>query len=154
MWGKAGEMAMQFVHFSYAMGGVVGPLATEPFLTPVSQTPEVYGPGYNATDQELMYAVNSSVLVGSNLSMYVNVTDTAELQVLPETTIVYYAYIISGSNLLVISMAWMVEVYIDRFHKRRRLAQDRCARHQQPLSGVIFFLVTGMLVFLFCLLRP
>ncbi|XP_076439122.1 sodium-dependent glucose transporter 1A-like [Babylonia areolata] len=37
VWGKEGEGAMQFVHFAYAFGGVIAPLVTEPFLTPVPE---------------------------------------------------------------------------------------------------------------------
>lgn len=33
-WGKEGESAMHFLHFLFAFGGIMGPVATEPFLTP------------------------------------------------------------------------------------------------------------------------
>jgi hypothetical protein len=42
IWGKEGEMAMQFLHFNFAFGGVIGPLVTEPFLTPNPED-ELYG---------------------------------------------------------------------------------------------------------------
>ncbi|PVD30383.1 hypothetical protein C0Q70_09648 [Pomacea canaliculata] len=42
IWGNEGEMAMQFLHFAFAFGGVISPLITAPFLTPV---PEEDGQG-------------------------------------------------------------------------------------------------------------
>nr|KAG5706154.1 hypothetical protein BaRGS_025776 [Batillaria attramentaria] len=37
-WGSEGGMAMQAIHFSFALGGVVAPLVTEPFLAPRLET--------------------------------------------------------------------------------------------------------------------
>ncbi|XP_025094865.1 major facilitator superfamily domain-containing protein 4A-like isoform X2 [Pomacea canaliculata] len=38
IWGQEGRKSMQFMHFSFAFGGVLAPLITEPFLTSNPET--------------------------------------------------------------------------------------------------------------------
>ena len=45
VWGKDGDMAMQFLQFNYAFGAVIAPLVTEPFLTPIPEPEKVMLPG-------------------------------------------------------------------------------------------------------------
>lgn len=47
LWGSEGGMAMQAIHFSFALGGVIAPLITEPFLAPRAEEDESNTTSFN-----------------------------------------------------------------------------------------------------------
>ncbi|XP_025094849.1 sodium-dependent glucose transporter 1A-like [Pomacea canaliculata] len=138
IWGNEGEMAMQFLHFAFAFGGVISPLITAPFLTPV---PEEDGQGLEA---------NTSVLL-SNASS--NGTNNNTGPALPLSTDVHYAFLISGIFMFLPSLPLTMQWFTDRSEKRRQSALDEKKAVKQPLPSILFIFVLLMLClmyFLYC----
>lgn len=130
-------MAMQFIHFLFALGGVVGPLATEPFLTPnpednldstVTATPDF--------DSSAASPLNSTVTWET-----ANITDNSTTVTLPLTTDVHYAYLISGSIILLIVIPHIVQVFTERAQKKRQTHVDEKKENKQPLPPALFLFV-------------
>jgi FHS family Na+ dependent glucose MFS transporter 1 len=91
VWGNEGQSLLMFVHFSFAIGGVIGPAFSAPFLA------EKIEENKTATQQ------------------YPNVTQIpmknhteAQTLILPQTTDVHYAYLISGIILFLASIPFIV----------------------------------------------
>jgi hypothetical protein len=154
IWGKEGEMAMQFLHLSYASGGVIAPLATEPFLTPI-QEDDLNVTSFSS-DSGLLLSYNSSLSLGTwsnistngSLNVTLGVHAVGSEVALPQTTIVYIAFIICAVLLFIVCFAWIYEWYTDHAQKKKR--QDSCdeeGRNEQPLSCAMFFFVCSVLLF-------
>ncbi|XP_070210245.1 sodium-dependent glucose transporter 1B-like [Littorina saxatilis] len=143
IWGKEGETAMQTIHFAFAFGGIIGPLATEPFLTPTPEgsldlTSTAAPSLYNST----LSMLNSTVTAESS-----NVTTNSTVPAAPVTTIVHYAYLISGSIILLIVLPFVVQLCTDRSEKRRQDHTDeKKSVTKQPLPTGVFIFV----LFTFC----
>jgi len=137
IWGKEGDVAMQFIQFAYALGGVLGPLATEPFLTP------------NPEDDLDLSPTTSSDFNDSSL-VTVNTTNNFTNGTLPLsslTTIVHYAYMISGITVFLVCIPLTVQVFTDRSQKRRQSVSDQKVSKKQPLPLGLFLLVQSTLCF-------
>lgn len=88
VWGNEGQELMQLLHFCFAIGGVISPLYTEPFLAQKEATNVTDGNPINITDQQ------------------------AELPSMhPTTTNVQYAFIITGCLCFVSGIPWLF-VYV------------------------------------------
>ena len=152
VWGKEGEMAMQFLHFSFAFGGVAGPLVTEPFLTPI---PEDEKAG-NASIAVASSLSNSSTIATtsparSTMEM-LNATESSTpptVTTVPLTTVVHYAYIISGTLIFLVAIPLTVEFFRERSQKRRQDHEDEKEDVKQPLPRGLFLFVSFVLCFFY-----
>lgn len=132
---------MQFIHFAFAIGGVIGPLATEPFLTPnpedESDSTITASPFF---DNSTTSPLNSTVTLETS-----NVTDNSTAFTLLLTTNVHYAYLISGSIILLTAVPHIIQLFTERAQKRRQTHVDEKKETKQPLPTPLFLFV------LFCL---
>ncbi|KAK7484908.1 hypothetical protein BaRGS_00023828 [Batillaria attramentaria] len=149
IWGKDGEMSMQFMHFTFAFGGVISPLFTEPFLTPIPEDDEH---SHNTTTSAPV--ANTSMGMISSTDSWIeqsNVTQNSTNS-LPLTTDVHYAYLISGVFMFLTSIPLVVQWFQERFQKRRQGAKDE-KNVKQPLPFALFIFVLIVLCvfyFLYC----
>ncbi|XP_076461713.1 sodium-dependent glucose transporter 1A-like [Babylonia areolata] len=139
IWGSEGEMATQFIHFAFALGGVVSPLVTEPFLTP------------NPEDDIDITTIATTSLAMDNVTIASYPTSTPDVMnnstavPLPLTTDVHYAFLISGGLILLIAIPLTVQLFSDRSQKRRQDKQDEKKDVKQPLPLLLFLFVQGIL---------
>ncbi|XP_076461010.1 sodium-dependent glucose transporter 1A-like [Babylonia areolata] len=139
IWGLEGEMAMQFIHFAFALGGVISPLVTEPFLTP------------NPEDDIDITTIATTSLAMDNVTIASYPTSTPDVMnnstavPLPLTTDVHYAFLISGGLILLIAIPLTVQLFSDRSQKRRQDKQDEKKDVKQPLPLAMFLIVMGIL---------
>ncbi|KAL8622352.1 hypothetical protein ACOMHN_041680 [Nucella lapillus] len=153
MWGTDGNMAMQFIHFAFALGGVIGPLATEPFLTP---NPDEDTDTITTTAFTSL-ATNNSTGV-TNLTMttpdFVTTPDSADNSTapfIPLTTNVHYAFLISGSIILLVAIPLTVQFFFNRSRKRRQDEKDEKKIVKQLSPFGLFLFVQGTLCFFYYL---
>ncbi|KAL8609318.1 hypothetical protein ACOMHN_048874 [Nucella lapillus] len=171
LWGKKGEVAMQFVHFAYALGGVFAPLVTEPFLTPIREEEDTLTtatapsndsvtklPGSAHFDVSLPTSFNASAVsylftdigtttlsaLNSSASLWnvtTNVTESSAAHARPVTTRVHYAYIISGCITLCVMIPVTVQLFTDRSQKRRQTAEDEKRKSNKQPLPLCLFLL-------------
>ncbi|XP_076461019.1 sodium-dependent glucose transporter 1A-like [Babylonia areolata] len=148
IWGLEGEMAMQFIHFAFALGGVVSPLVTEPFLTP------------NPEDDIDITTIATTSLAMDNVTIASYPTSTPDVMnnstavPLPLTTDVHYAFLISGGLILLIAIPLTVQLFSDRSQKRRQDKQDEKKDVKQPLPFGLFLFVMSILCIFYFLYSP
>ncbi|XP_025076987.1 sodium-dependent glucose transporter 1C-like [Pomacea canaliculata] len=123
---------MQFLHFSYAFGGVISPLITMPFLTPVQE------------EDSQSIETNTS----SSISTTSNGTSNSTGPALPLTTTVHYAFLISGILIFLACVPLIVQWFTDRSEKRRQSREDEKAV-KQPLPSALFIFVLLTLCFMY-----
>ena len=121
---------MQFLHFAFSFGGVIGPLATEPFLAP---NPE------DNMDSSTVSPSNTSTTLTTTWTEESNSTRNSTAQ-LPQTTDVHYAYMISGGLSLLACVPLTVQLFSDRSQKRRQNEKDE-KNVKQPLPLTLFLFV-------------
>ncbi|PVD19262.1 hypothetical protein C0Q70_19748 [Pomacea canaliculata] len=98
IWGKEGEMAMQFLHFTFAFGGVISPLITMPFLTEED---------------------SQSIETNASISTTSNGTSNSTGPALPLTTKVHYAFLISGSLMFLACVPLIVQWFTDSLRREK-----------------------------------
>ena len=130
IWGKEGEMAMQFIHFAYSAGGVIGPLSTEPFLTP---NPE------DDMDITTVSPSNTSITRIANWNKDSNSSHNYTSH-LPLISNVHYAYMISGGFALLVCIPLTVQLFSDRSQNHRQ-AEEETKDIKQPLPLALFLFV-------------
>ena len=140
IWGKEGEMAMQFIHFAYSAGGVIGPLSTEPFLTPNPEDDmdSTTVPPSNTSTTRTTYRNKDSNSSHNYTSHF------------PLTSNVHYAYMISGGFALLVCIPLTAQLFSDRSQKRRQAEKDK-KNVKQPLPLALFIFVQLILCFFYFL---
>ena len=163
---------MQFLHFTYAVGGILGPLATEPFLTPIPEdTNSSFSLQAPYNDTSVLATNVSSIILSwntpentthitkggyssppvlrSNTSSFIDSLNTtwnsADLSK-PMTTEVHYAYVIAGCLTLLTALPFAGQLFTNQKLKRRRQDSDENEKQQsvkQPLPFFVFIIVTG-----------
>ncbi|XP_059171630.1 sodium-dependent glucose transporter 1B-like isoform X2 [Physella acuta] len=92
IWGSDGQPLLQFIHFTFALGGVLTPLFTEPFLAEKET-----GNSTSRTDGEPTIFMNStSQWKQENTSNMTWLATNGTMLVKARTTNVYYAFLIAG----------------------------------------------------------
>ncbi|KAL3832495.1 hypothetical protein ACJMK2_024134 [Sinanodonta woodiana] len=150
IWGVEGRPYMQAVHFSFAIGGIVSPLITEPFLAP--KETEMSDKNQTQTTSAGNISLTSVLPSCSNST---NCTITTELEYWGETK-VQYAYLISTIVGLLSAIPFLVS-YLKRNSEPRTKEQQQTneasRRKSARLSkfkkiGVIILLI--LLFHLYC----
>ncbi|BFY97070.1 hypothetical protein BsWGS_00110 [Bradybaena similaris] len=123
IWGIEGEGLLQFVHFTYAIGGVVSPAFSAPFLA----------------EKENKTKASEMVL---NVTLSPTINDTGESSTaLHPTTNVHYAYLISGTILTLTAVPFLVMLL---FCKQSTPVATKhakeCAQRNMPTSLRVFLI--------------
>ncbi|XP_071085892.1 sodium-dependent glucose transporter 1A-like [Haliotis cracherodii] len=151
LWGKDSRVFMQILHFSFALGGLVAPLATEPFLAPKSvHTTITTVPvneshfleyGYNTTKA---YVQDSFRLNGTS-----NNITTAANEDAPKSQILF-AFIITAVLFLSAALPFFVEFSLRKADKSRKPEDEQeVDRHCIP-TPVYVITVSMIGAFFFC----
>lgn len=145
VWGKDGDMAMQFLQFNYAFGAVIAPLVTEPFLTPIPE-PEKG----NASSTSAPFLSNATVMTTVVSQTHgaikmLNTTQNSTTHALPLTTTVHYAFLVSGTLILLVAIPLTVEFLGERHQKRRQERKHEIEETKQPLPLGLFLFVSFVL---------
>ncbi|CAL1540763.1 unnamed protein product [Lymnaea stagnalis] len=112
IWGSEGRSLLQLIHFTFAFGGVLTPLFTEPFLAPKeikNSNTEAQIFEFNMTSSEL------TLNITSNLTSNTSNNNTTVL--LPRTTNVHYAFLIGGVISILISLHYVVTIFCEKKSK-------------------------------------
>ncbi|XP_071102724.1 sodium-dependent glucose transporter 1A-like [Haliotis cracherodii] len=134
-WGSNGRSAMQTAHFAFAFGGVISPLMTKPFLSPLPDVinattapPNVGFSGMNITV--------TSAYISSNSTL----TPIEEKQ----TTIVFYAYLISAVLTTFFAFPFLITYCREKSQMKKRTAGE--ATPEPPnMSRAVFIFTIGMI---------
>ncbi|KAL3832493.1 hypothetical protein ACJMK2_024132 [Sinanodonta woodiana] len=122
IWGVDGRPYMQTVHFSFALGGIISPLITEPFLAPKRYLYDIAKESLNGTEN-ISFSNVSNTSVLSSCSNSTNCTITTELEYWGETK-VQYAYMISMIFGILSAIPFLVS-YV------QRNSETRTKEHQE-----------------------
>ncbi|BFY98860.1 hypothetical protein BsWGS_01900 [Bradybaena similaris] len=129
IWGSDGKVLMQILHFFFALGAVLSPLYTEPFLAKRIMK--------NETDADNFTIGNASHLHTENG---------------PQTTNVQYAYLVSGVFMIIASIPFVV-LFIKQRSQDTQLHQEQninikityrelpCCLHLFVLTSVCTFIL-------------
>ncbi|KAL3832492.1 hypothetical protein ACJMK2_024131 [Sinanodonta woodiana] len=134
IWGVDGRPYMQTVHFSYAFGGIISPLITEPFLAPKRPLSEMAKESLNGTENISFSNIyhTSGLLSCSNST---NCTVTTELEYWGETK-VQYAYMISTIIGILSAITFLVS-YLKRNSEPRTKEQQEANEASRRISTQI-----------------
>lgn len=109
IWGSEGRSLLQVIHFNFALGGVIVPLFTEPFLAPKEMKNSTEAQVFNMTSSD------PSLNISSNLTMSLYNNSTTGL--LPRTTNVHFAFLIGGILSLLISVPFIIMSFTEKKSK-------------------------------------
>ncbi|CAG5123772.1 unnamed protein product [Candidula unifasciata] len=129
IWGSEGNVLMQILQFSFAFGGVLAPLYTEPFLA----------------KRKIQNETDTDNVTTGNLS---------DLYLLPDSrsTDVHYAYLITGLFMICASIPFLVLFFKQRSPNTQSIGKQNdntiVTYRKLPLCLHIFILMTICLFFL------
>ncbi|KAK3108871.1 hypothetical protein FSP39_017622 [Pinctada imbricata] len=112
-WGDKGRSFMQALHFCFALGGILSPLATAPFLAPKQVqifpiNPKEFYPASSKLDEEI-YGQNSTLKLISNVTDLVSPHQANKIVIQSEhNSRLYIAYLISSFLGLTASVPFFV----------------------------------------------
>lgn len=132
VWGKDGHVLMQLLHFAFAFGGVISPLYTEPFLT--------------EKDTE-----DTRNCTHESWNVKENVTNSLSYQ--PKSTNVRYAFIITGTWIIIFSLPFLYFGVKDAIiqKKKKALIEEKPVQRKLPLPVLLFTLLVLCLFYaLYC----
>lgn len=128
VWGNEGHELMQMLHFFFAIGGVISPLYSGPFLAQPTVTNTSMDSLINTTDQQ---------------------TISPEAQ--PVTTDVKYAYIITGILCIFSGIPWLVIYIQDKFGTGTDSIKADGAVTQRKLPAPILLYMITMICLMYML---
>lgn len=161
LWGKDSRTAIQFISFSFALGCVISPLITEPFLAPILAN-ETYLNVSNAlaaltltqdnlTSQDVQVDLLEVTTDGSNFSIA-----QADFHASAGKTQIYYAFIISGAVVFLpfipMILEWTRETSQSQKQKSRSEADTEKPNKQAlPMHAFIpVMAIVCVFFFLYC----
>ncbi|XP_005089500.1 sodium-dependent glucose transporter 1C [Aplysia californica] len=114
LWGSEGRALLQFIHFTFALGGMLTPLYTEPFLAEKDVSDD------HTTDSQLSinttavpYSLNTSIMENTSTSSH-NMTISGDHQI---SSNVHYAFLITGILSFLASIPYIVLYFTDKSGK-------------------------------------
>ncbi|KAL3832490.1 hypothetical protein ACJMK2_024130 [Sinanodonta woodiana] len=134
IWGVDGRPYMQTVHFSFAFGGIISPLLTEPFLAPKRPLSEMAKESQNGTEN-ISFSNISHTSDFPSCSSSTNCTITTELEYWGETK-VQYAYMISMIIGILSAISFLV-TYLQRNSEAQRRANQEANEASRRISTQI-----------------
>ncbi|XP_067670598.1 sodium-dependent glucose transporter 1A-like [Haliotis asinina] len=151
LWGKDSRVFMQILHFSFAVGGLIAPLVTEPFLAPklahamittdLSNETHLFQYGDNTTTA---YVQELSGLNGTSNNMTIADTEDA-----PKSQILF-AFIITAVLFLSASVPFFVELFLRKVDKNRKPVEEKQDGRQGIPLPVYIITVAMIGAFYFC----
>ncbi|XP_013094907.2 sodium-dependent glucose transporter 1A-like isoform X1 [Biomphalaria glabrata] len=140
IWGNDGQVLMQLLHFSFALGGVISPLYSEPFLAEKIEESEILE---NITSWR-----NTSVFTNdSNLTSVNSTVDIGLNEKLPQTTNVHWAFLISGVWTFFSAIPFLVLFFQDLKKKKKSKTSSKSEQVTQRKLSKITLLFT---IFVLC----
>ncbi|XP_046543216.1 sodium-dependent glucose transporter 1A-like [Haliotis rubra] len=135
-WGSNGRSAMQTTHFAFAFGGVISPLMTQPFLSPLRDETNATTapPGVGLS------GMNITVTSAYNISSNSTLAPTEEKQ----TTIVFYAYIISAVLTTFFAFPFLISYCREKSQTKKRTAGEDTSE-PQSISRPVFVFTIAMI---------
>ncbi|CAL1530089.1 unnamed protein product, partial [Lymnaea stagnalis] len=132
IWGNEGQALMQLLHFALALGGVISPLYSEPFLA----------------EKSLENDTTTAIL---NETLSLNYTNMSE-NTLPQTTNVHWAFLITGIWTLLSSIPFLVFWIQGAINKKKNESKKENKKiTQRDLPKPVLILVLLTLCFMYVL---
>ncbi|BFY96963.1 hypothetical protein BsWGS_00003 [Bradybaena similaris] len=173
IWGKEGRALLQFIHFVFALGGVITPLITEPFLAPKVTDPELTSSTYNlSVTQQLADVTTVFYNVTQQLADVTTVFYNVTQQLADVTTVFYnethnqtldglerpqtkvhYAFLIAGIIAIMIALPYIVLIFIDKTSKsssEEKYAQNLNSRKLPPPLYIFMLVVLCLFYVVYC----
>uniref|UniRef100_A0A0B7A6Q1 Major facilitator superfamily (MFS) profile domain-containing protein n=2 Tax=Arion vulgaris TaxID=1028688 RepID=A0A0B7A6Q1_9EUPU len=130
VWGNEGHELMQMLHFCFAIGGVLSPLYSEPFLA-------------------------HKEIRNTTLENVANLTDqtTIPSELKPETTDIQYAYIITGIFCIVSGIPWLIIYVQDKLGTSKIVikADGAVTQRNVPLPILLYMIfMLSVMYLLYC----
>lgn len=151
IWGNEGQGLMQMLHFSFALGGILSPLYTAPFLSQRSDTTET-GALDNSSASAIANSNNTSAFVGQNVTNiifsgnFTNATNYSSEDVpsLDEGTQVHTAFLITGICAFLSGIPFFVFFVCDKVTKKteKSKAEEKVTQRKLPLPVLLCLLGT------------
>lgn len=132
IWGTEGEELMQFLHFCFAIGGVLSPLFSEQFLAPKSTQNDCSS---NAT---LTLSTLNETSLSVNETQPCNNTGEA---ILPKETDVKYAFMITGVLSIISALTFFYMFFSNRRVKKDSMAEAVRFRRKLPKHVIVVTIV-------------
>lgn len=148
IWGTDGRTLLQLIHFNFALGGVITPLFTEPFLAAKFITNETLP----STDTVLL--LNQTMAI-SNVteSSYFIETDLSNMTSgqteRPRTTNVHYAFLISGLGAVTTAIPFVFLIFLEKTTKTPRGEKLLQKVHSRKLPRSLYVFVLLVLSFFY-----
>ncbi|XP_059145271.1 sodium-dependent glucose transporter 1A-like [Physella acuta] len=131
VWGLDGQVLMQLLHFAFAFGGVISPLYSEPFLTEKDEEDT-----RNCTHESWNVKENNNSLSSQ-----------------PQSTNVLYAFIITGTCVILSSLPFLYFSVKDSIRRKKKKAviEEKPVQRKLPLPVLLFTLLVLCLFYaLYC----
>uniref|UniRef100_A0A2C9LKI7 Major facilitator superfamily (MFS) profile domain-containing protein n=1 Tax=Biomphalaria glabrata TaxID=6526 RepID=A0A2C9LKI7_BIOGL len=164
IWGSEAQALLQVIHFTFAFGGVITPLFTEPFLTPKDVKMANLSNYLNVTGHNLSINLSSfnegtnSTLLPSEFNKYTdfNLTNSSEIfldnisaELKYRTTKVHYAFLIAGCIAIMTSIPFFIMIFYDNKSKTPHDENYiQVPSRKLPLHLHIFLIITLCFFFL------
>ena len=116
LWGNEGQSLLHFIHFTYAIGAMLTPLYTEPFIASKNDTAEM----------------RLNVSISTNNSGFINNSGDLLFEPFKQTTNVHYAYLITGCLCFLVAIPFAVLYFTDKSHAispGNTLSQENTSRN-------------------------
>ncbi|XP_059171628.1 sodium-dependent glucose transporter 1-like isoform X2 [Physella acuta] len=129
IWGSDGQPLLQFIHFTYALGGVLTPLFTEPFLAEKetgNSTSRTYG-------EPTIFMNSTSQWKQENTSNITWLATNGTMLVKARTTNVHYAFIISGFIAILTSFPFIYLSFIEKSTEQNSVEKYTQKVHSRKL---------------------
>lgn len=158
IWGKDVGPYMQTIHFAYAIGGVISPIISRPFLTPREQN-MANTTTMNNTAYKYNVVITSKIITDENYTTVydavINRTydhDMASFNIDKQTTKVYYAYIIVAIVVMLSAFPFIARYFLDNKiqsdgNKTNSTDLDRLDNTMSFIKKLLAFLLLGMFFF-------
>lgn len=143
LWGSGGRTALQGLHFCFAIGAIVSPIVTQPFLAPrVEDVVSVSDIIRDNSSDILAASTDHTILVNGNAT-YEQWDSRNNTESLPETR-VFYAFLVSSMMYLTSGLLLLLLLRCDTGRKPRRRDQTSPDDVQGMMSSsprILFFVV-------------
>ncbi|KAH9489171.1 hypothetical protein Btru_057757 [Bulinus truncatus] len=137
IWGNDGQVLMQLLHFTFAFGGVISPLYSEPFLAEKNYENNMMT---NFTDKKDS-SVNTSLTDITDITS-ANATSSVDFKL---ATNVYWAFLITGILTFLSSIPFLVLFFQDIKEKKKEVGEKAEKVTQRKLPKIFLFMTLVIL---------
>ncbi|KAL5006763.1 hypothetical protein ScPMuIL_015569 [Solemya velum] len=157
LWKKEGRPYMQAIHFSFALGGILSPLAVEPFLAPTILVPSPHSTlntNHSNQSEAHSYPSNTTNTTGTSLKDLSNIYipesnfsgfNSTEMIFVSGESSIHYAYILSGILVFSAAIPFFYFLIKSRMDKNKKKEKDE-ARTETGERHLILRIILVILV--------